>query len=160
MLASGLLDRHVCLITGEEPDDQQAATELLARLGTASPRRHLLFSFGRPRPGGPAVRVEGMGIVALTRMVYIDPEQGPAPEELFRAARGSGGRPGEFLARLGACEQASHSWSDPLAVHETTQPYVVESEAPPPCRVPREKACARGVLHRAPDRGDALERAG
>ena len=116
--------------------------------------------FFRSDARGPAVRVEGMGIVALTRMVYIDPEQGPAPEELFGAARGSGGRPGEFLARLGAYEQAPHSSSHAVAVHETTQPYGVESAGPPPCQVPREKARVRGVLHRASDRGDALERAG
>ena len=158
-LAATLLDRHVCVLAGEEPGEGSAVAEVLTRLGAASPRRHVVLSFGRTTPNRPAVQVERMGIVALMEMVFLDADYGPTPAELFDAARRSGGRPGQFLSCLGASEPAE-SRSLSMSVHESTGPYEVAVHTQGPAITLRAKRQAAGVLSRAPERSEALARAG
>ena len=155
-----LLARHVCVI-GDDPqdgDDQAAAiTSLLMRLSSASPRRHLVLSFVRStgRSAAPSVRIDPMGMRALAAMVFVDRRQGPSPEQLFDAARRSEGRPGQFLAHLGA-DLTGPPRSAAMVAHETAQPYVVTAT---PEAVARHGRTA-GLLGRALERADVLARAG
>ena len=158
-LAGLLAGRHVCLFGHDDLRDRVAVADALAHVGAEGARRHVVLSFGRDRSQSPAVQVERMGIMAMTEMVFVDAEHGPTPDQLFSAARGSQGRPGEFLLRLGASEpRAGRSVS--FAVHESAQPYVVPAR-PSASTVRLSPALSRaGVLHRAPERARALARAG
>jgi DNA-binding NtrC family response regulator/tetratricopeptide (TPR) repeat protein len=155
-----LLARHVCVI-GNDPEDGDdrapAIASLLMRLSSASPRRHLVLEFARPaaRSGVPSVRIEPMGMRALAAMVFVDRQLGPPPEQVFEAARRSEGRPGQFLAHLGA-DLAGPRPSAAMVAHETAQPYVVTSA---PEAVARQGRTA-GLLGRALERAGALARSG
>ena len=164
-IADHLLARHVCVI-GEETcggtAQDAAIASVLTRLSAASPRRHVVLSFGRPldRADAAHVRMDPMGITAMTGMVFVDPRRGPSPDDLFDAARRADGRPGRFLAQLGAYV-AEPARTATMAVHETAQPYVVGAGR-------RTEAAGRGaraaeppaLLRRAVGRGEALARTG
>ncbi|MCA1563279.1 MAG: hypothetical protein LC804_24515 [Acidobacteria bacterium] len=120
-----MLDRHVCVLAQEFDDEieQRALAAFLARLGAASARRHLVFRFRREAGGViPAVRLEPMGVTAMTGMVFVDDDFGPSMEELFSAARRAAGRPGKFLEHLQAwavpCPRAA-----PMVLHEAAVRY-------------------------------------
>jgi tetratricopeptide (TPR) repeat protein len=162
-IAEHLIARHVCVV-GEESGggaaEDAAIALILTRLGAASPRRHLVLSFrrARPRANTAHVQMDPMGITAMTRMVFVDRRRGPSPDDLFEAARRADGRPGRFLARLGAYTP------DPprpaaMVVHETAQPYVVDRGSPPGVEAERGSRTA-GLLRGASDRGEALARIG
>ncbi len=157
-VADHLLARHVCVMGGETcggTAQDAAIASVLTRLSAASPRRHVVLSFGRPldRADAAHVRMDPMGITAMTGMVFVDPGGDLSPDDLFAAARRADGRPGRFLAGLGAYV-AEPARTATMAVHETAQPYVVRpvagskrrrlwSEAdgrPPCCAVPRAAA--------------------
>ena len=106
----------------------------------------------------PVVQVERMGIIAMTEMVYVDVEHGPRPDQLFDAARRSNGRPGEFLVRLGASDPGGARVS--FMVHESVQPYDVPSRGEATSVAVQPPRTMPGVLHRAPERAEALARAG
>ncbi len=93
-LKNAICDRHLCvLLDARAASDEAVSTAaFLTRLGTASARRHILLRFHRTPERLPhALHIDPLGITALTAMVYLDPDCGPAPEELFAAAaRGCG----------------------------------------------------------------------
>ena len=157
-VARALSGRHVCLFHGDGAVEQAAVGEALALLDAEGARRHVVLSFRRGTSQSPAVQVERMGIMAMTEMVYVDVEHGPRPDHLFDAARQSNGRPGEFLRRLGASGPPGGRVA--FMVHESVQPYDVPPRGgtspvpPPPARI------IPGALHRAPERAEALARAG
>jgi DNA-binding NtrC family response regulator len=155
-VARALPGRHVCLFQGDAAGEQPAVADALALLDAEGARRHVVLSFGRGRSQSPAVQVERMGIMAMTEMVYVDVDHGPRPDQLFDAARQSNGRPGEFLLRLRASGPPGARVS--FMVHESVQPYDVPDRATP---VPPQAArVVAGILHRAPERAEALARAG
>ena len=121
--------RHVCVISDAAAAENEFVVHLMTRLGAESARRHVWLEFRRPVEPGPwpPVRVDPMGVVAMSGMVFVDTEQGPRPDELFKAAQAAEGRPGRCLASLGAYA------SEPvrkamMVVHEEPQPY---ASAPP-----------------------------
>ena len=162
-VADHLLARHVCVIGGETcgtaPD--AAIASVLTRLSAASPRRHVVLSFGRPldRADAAHVRMDPMGITAMTGMVFVDAGGGLSPDDLFAAARRADGRPGRFLAELGAyVEEPARSAT--MAVHETAQPYVVGPAAGSKLRAAERSGRTAALLRRAAGRGEALARMG
>jgi DNA-binding NtrC family response regulator/tetratricopeptide (TPR) repeat protein len=163
-IADHLLARHVCVI-GEETcggtAQDLAIASVLTRLSAASSRRHVVLSFGRPldRADAAYVRMDPMGITAMTGMVFVDPRRGPSPADVFDAARRADGRPGRFLAQLGAY-MADPARTATMAVHEIAQPYVVEPVPPPKSRAGERGGRTAGLLRRASDRGEALARTG
>jgi DNA-binding NtrC family response regulator/tetratricopeptide (TPR) repeat protein len=171
-IVDDLLARHVCVIghdvrAGKAHDAMVAS--LLARLGAASPRRHLVLSFGRQAAGRQAagreadrarvahIRMDPMGITAMIGMVFVDPRRGPSPADLLDAARRADGRPGQFLAQLGAYVPAAPAT---MAVHETAQRYVAEPAPVPSPRKDAGRGRTVGLLRRAVDRGEHLARTG
>jgi DNA-binding NtrC family response regulator/tetratricopeptide (TPR) repeat protein len=120
-----VLDRHVCVLAQESDGEaeRRALAAFVARLGAASARRHLVFRFRREAGGGvPAVRLEPMGVAAMTGMVFVDEDFGPEMEELFSAARRADGRPGRFLEHLRAWTVAAPRHA-PMLLHEAAVPY-------------------------------------
>jgi DNA-binding NtrC family response regulator/tetratricopeptide (TPR) repeat protein len=161
VLATTLAHRHVCLLTGDESEDEETIADVLSRLGSSSTRRHVVLSFGRrlDRRQRPSVHVEPMGITAMTGMVFVDREDGPQPDQLFEAARRADGRPGRFLAHLGAYIPREAS-AGVMVVHETAHPYMETAREQPRRELPPAQRRTAGALSRAADRGDALARAG
>ena len=163
-IADHLLARHVCVI-GEETcggtAQDAAIASVLTRLSAASSRRHVVLSFGRPlaRADAAHVKMDPMGITAMTGMVFLDPLRGPSPADLFDAARRADGRPGRFLAQLGGYE-ADSTHAATMTVHETAQPYVVEPVSAPTSRAAERPGRTAGLLRRALGRGEALARTG
>jgi DNA-binding NtrC family response regulator/tetratricopeptide (TPR) repeat protein len=157
-IAGALPGRHVCVFRSDDGREQPAVAEALAHLDAAGARRHVVLSFGRGTSMSPVVRVERMGIIAMTEMVYVDVEHGPRPDQLFDAARRSNGRPGEFLVRLGASDPGGARVS--FMVHESVQPYDVPSRGEATSVAVQPPRTMPGVLHRAPERAEALARAG
>jgi DNA-binding NtrC family response regulator/tetratricopeptide (TPR) repeat protein len=157
-IARSVVDRHVCVLCGDVPGEPEAVASLLSRLGSTSARRHVVLRFGRGTRRGPVVLVERMGIMAMTQMVFVDAECGPSADELFASARKAHGRPGEFLALLGACARRGDRQHS-MAVHESVQPYELLDRHPAPAPLGRRRGLP-GALHRAPERGEALARAG
>ncbi|MEP6915611.1 MAG: sigma 54-interacting transcriptional regulator [Acidobacteriota bacterium] len=185
-VVDGLMGRHVCVLDhlyGAGPAAGPANTgaggtptalrrdlvALLTRLAVVSPRRHVVLSFDRGTSvsGVPPVRMDPMGITAMTGMVFVDPALGPTPRQLFEAARRADGHPGQFLAHLDT-HAPDRARSAPMAVHETTQPYVVDAGHPTGgslsrrdlgvLRIPDGRTAR--LLRRATGRGEALARAG
>jgi DNA-binding NtrC family response regulator/tetratricopeptide (TPR) repeat protein len=157
-LTDALIDRHVCvLIAGAEGGSREPLVRFLARLGRASARRHIVITFARTPRGGPrALQIEPMGVRAMTSMIYVDPEEGPSPHELFSAARDADGSPGLFLSRLRAARFEAHQ-PRVLLVHEAVEPYVPDpAPAIPPPPVTRPLRRSGGALARAVSRGDDL----
>jgi DNA-binding NtrC family response regulator/tetratricopeptide (TPR) repeat protein len=141
-------ERHVCVLVGESDDGSGAAVAaLLARLTAAGARRHVVLSFVRARGhNGRGISLDWMGVRAMTSMVYIDPEQGPAPDDLIDAARKADGRPGLFLSQLGSAAFECHR---PVIhfVHETSPEYVVSKRpsVPGPAGSRRNAVALRAV---------------
>ena len=157
-VARALPGRHVCLFRSDDVREQPAVAEALAHLDAEGARRHVVLSFGRGTSMSPVVQVERMGIIAMTEMVYVDVEHGPRPDSALRCGPAFERPAGEFLVRLGASDPGGARVS--FMVHESVQPYDVPSRGdsiPVPLQAPRAMP---GVLHRAPERGEALARAG
>jgi DNA-binding NtrC family response regulator/tetratricopeptide (TPR) repeat protein len=116
--------RHVCVISDAAAEENEFVVPLLTRLGAESARRHVWLELRRPAEQGPwpPVRIDPMGVVAMSGMVFVDAEQGPRPDELFEAAKGAEGLPGRCLASLGAyaTEPVRKTM---MVVHEEPQPY-------------------------------------
>jgi DNA-binding NtrC family response regulator len=133
-IAASLNERHLCVLLDDRPSGAERLTiaTFLARLGTDSPRRHVVIRFLRAEvaPRG-AVALEPMRVSDLTAMVFVDPDRGPDREEIAAAARDADGRPGVFLERLRAAR-----FGDRLvgigAVHESSAAYRVEMPTPRP----------------------------
>jgi DNA-binding NtrC family response regulator len=146
--------RHVCVLTEGDASMHELAVSLFTRLGTESPRRHVWLDFRRDagRVAMPPVPIDPMGVVAMTGMVFSDPESGPAPEEVMRAARQADGCPGRCLAMLGACAIDAAAVM-PLRVHEA--PHVYETGSPAaaiavsPASARRTSAVLQGAVQRA-----------
>jgi len=152
-----LAHRHVCLL--QDADEQEDALDvdtvaaLFARLGTASARRHVIFTFTRDgRPGRAAIPMDIMGVTAMTGMLFADREEGPDADELFAAARAADGRPGRFLMRLGAL-YFTHE-SRVMVMRETAPAYQQAAGAAAPLRR------TAGVLARAVERGASMATSG
>ncbi|HET7217392.1 MAG TPA: sigma 54-interacting transcriptional regulator [Vicinamibacterales bacterium] len=161
-VGEAVADRTLCLFDadaheGERGDDRGPLATLLARLGTSSPRRHIVLRFRRGIEGcRGALEMEPMTTRALTSMVYVDRDCGPTRAELSAAVRFSDGRPGAFLGRLGALHVDDEGGRVAM-VHESSPVYVVEpvtSAAPP-----RRSGIGR-ALRDAPDRAARLARRG
>ena len=160
-LADRITGRHVCVVGEEDAMQNILVGSLLVRLCAESARRHVLLAFRRPAEHmrGRPVRIDPMGVTAMSRMVFVDPEQGPRPEEVFAAARGAEGRPGRCLASLGACAFEPLRTSA-MVVHELPQLYAAGPAAPAqPVDRPANRRTA-GLLQRSIDRGEMLARRG
>ncbi len=160
-MAAVLSNHHVCLI-GSDLEERSARTpvaHLLARLGAASARRHVVIAFAREAGVGcHVIPIGPMGTTAMTAMVYAADGE-PSPSELFEAARGADGKPGVFLKRLGAQAFEPHV-ARPLIAHESAQPYGAAeppgaSTADTPAS-PLGGSRTGGVLARAVARADVL----
>jgi DNA-binding NtrC family response regulator/tetratricopeptide (TPR) repeat protein len=155
-----VVGRHICVL-GEE-SASALVVPLLTKLGAESPRRHVWLDFRRPsgQAAPHLVRIDRMGVIAMSGMVFVDPEQGPRPDELLMAAREAEGRPGCCLAALGAYA-FDRVRSATMFVHEAPQPYAADRpigisrsiERPPNRRT-------TGLLLRSIERGEALVRRG
>jgi transcriptional regulator with GAF, ATPase, and Fis domain/tetratricopeptide (TPR) repeat protein len=149
-------ERHVCVFV-ESPTstaDTRPVADLLADLGTASARGHFVFSFSRSSAptAESSLEIDAMGVTALSTMVYLDPDRGPTPGEVWDAARRAGGNPGRFLADLRVARYPEVRQT-PLVVHEMPPPYAVGEPGP------REPAPARRESRRlsaAPERAARL----
>ena len=161
-VADALVERHVCVLTvpALAPPERHALTTLLARLGRASTRRHVVITFARNAPAGwNVIPIGPMGVTNMTSMVFVD-ANGPSPAELFEAARNADGKPGVFLERLGARSFEPHV-SRALVAHEAVQPYYVTRDVSTPPAFAQSRSPRRpGVLTRAADRADDLARRG
>ena len=151
-LRERLAGRHICILLDDHgPDERLTLAMFLAQLGTASARRHVLLRFTRTEaPHRGTRQIDSMGITAMTSMVFVDGERGPAHEELFEAARGAAGRPGLFLERLRA-KGCGESGSRLAVVHESSPAYVFE-----PAGAARPSRGVNRVLRDSPERGARL----
>jgi len=156
-LADCTANRHVCVLADERQMAAPAVRALLRRLGSESPRRHVILVFTRPQAGPPRKRIaiEPMGVTAMSAMIFVDHEQGPNPEEILDAVRVADGRPGTFLQRLGSTEYATVR-SRPSMVHEMPQPYGSPSAAVGSDRTSSARHRSDGLLQRSITRADAL----
>ena len=93
--------RHLCVMSGEEAgEDRTAWACWLSRLGIESSRRHLHVTFlQRSDRVAGALRLDPLGVAAMTSMIYVDPDFGPSAREIFDATRVADGWPGQFLDR-------------------------------------------------------------
>ena len=151
--------RHVCVMSGEDAGRDAGTRALwLARLGLESTRRHVQLMFVRASdtPCG-ALPLDPIGVAAMTSMVYVDPDFGPAPRELFDAARVADGWPGRFLAALHAEPFEAIRQSSVPTIHEAHAPYEVADAAPVMVAKPMRLA---STLARAEGRAAALAAAG
>ena len=160
-LIAAVARRHVCVLLFEEPGaaGRAAAARLLAALAGHSARAHVCLRFVRaPRGALAAVHLDRLGTTAMTTMLHLDSTCGPAPDDVFCAARQSDGLPGRFLSALGSDGEYPPVAPRPAAVHETASSYVV---APQPAAMPqpgrdRTRRLAT-VLSAAAERARALE---
>jgi len=118
-----LLERHVCVLAGDG-EGGAALAGFLARLSDRGGRRHMVLHLGRDADPQRrrAIRMDAMGVDAMTAMVFVGGDFAPARDELLDAARDSGGRPGLFLARLCAMSYDARP-ALTIAVHETAPTY-------------------------------------
>jgi DNA-binding NtrC family response regulator len=154
--------RHVCVMSGEDAGHDPGTRALwLARLGLESTRRHvhLMFVRASDTPGG-ALQLDPLGVAAMTSMVYVDPDFGPAPGELFDAARVADGWPGRFLAALHAAPFEAIRQSSVPTVHEAHAPYEVTDQAPLVSSASAKPMRLASALARAEGRAVALAAAG
>lgn len=117
--------RHLCVLSGDEAAPDVATRACwLARLGVESTRRHLHLTFVRRTDAAPgALRLDPLGVAAMTSMIYVDPDFGPSARELFAAARIADGWPGQFLAALRAERFEGFNHPSASTVHEASAPY-------------------------------------
>jgi DNA-binding NtrC family response regulator/tetratricopeptide (TPR) repeat protein len=158
-LLDPLTTRHICLlaVSASTRAEQSVLTRLFARLGLNSTRAHICLTFhrGRPQRAGDCPLLP-MGTKAMMTMVYVDGEEGPEAEEMFRAARRSEGLPGRFLSALGATADERPPWRYSIVrearpVYEARTPARCAGESPSP----RSRLSA--VLGRAVSRAGVLE---
>ena len=93
-----------------------------------------------------------MAIRALAAMVFVDRDCGPPTGEIERAARASGGYPGQFLRRLRAASFDDHVVRIG-AVHESSAAYTLDRPRPHPAL--RQRGVGR-ALRDAAERGARL----
>ena len=96
----------------------------------------------------------------MTSMIFIDPEFGPTPRELFEAARVSDGWPGQLLGALRAESFDAESRAVAMTVHETAAPYSVDGEATAPTNVITRQRRMESALARAVRRSLGLAATG
>ena len=87
-IADYALARHVCILADETADDEErgALAPFVAQLAMRSTRRHILIRFARSSAGAAdAVEVQAMSRTALSSMVFVDRDLGPAPDEIEQA---------------------------------------------------------------------------
>ena len=155
-LADRLTGRHVCVVGDEDTTRNTLEGSLLNTFGAEGGRRHLLLAFRRSvgHMRHP-VRIDPMGVTAMSGMVFVDPEQGPRPEEVFAAARRAEGRPGLCLASLGAYAFEPIK-TTAMVVHELPQLYeAVPGALARPVDRPVSRRTA-SLLKRSIDRGELL----
>ena len=153
--------RHLCVISGERSDDMDTEASWLARLGAESTRRHLHVCLVRARRSKPgALRLDPLGATAMTSMIFIDPELGPLPREVFEAARVSDGWPGQLLGALRAEPLDLEGPALPMTVHETAAPYSVDGQASAPANVITRPRRMESALTRAGRRALGLAATG
>jgi transcriptional regulator with AAA-type ATPase domain/tetratricopeptide (TPR) repeat protein len=154
-IADYALARHVCILAEETADDQERGSlaPFVAQLAMRSTRRHILIRFARSSAGAAdAVEVQAMSRTALSSMVVVDRDLGPAPDEIEQAVRASDGLPGRVLERLGGVRFADHIVRIAM-VHESAPAYHV---APAPPRKVEHKGALGRLLADAPGRGARL----
>ena len=103
VVARVVAGRHVALFADAPADAQErrALSDLVMRLGAASPRRHVLITFARPgAAANPAISLDRLGVTAMQAMIVRDAEDGPTCAEVERALRPADGNPGALLAQL------------------------------------------------------------
>ena len=153
-IAHALRDRHVCLLVDDEDrtTDRRHACGLLAELGLATPRRHVVFRFCRANRSWPgSLHVEPMGVTAMISMVFVDTESGPSEQRLADAAHRSQGNPARYLRALKAYRPEPNT-ENAFVVHESSPPYVVDS-------TPAAGLPASSVVPRSTSVRSATERA-
>jgi DNA-binding NtrC family response regulator/tetratricopeptide (TPR) repeat protein len=131
---------------------RHAAAAFLARLGTASARRHILLRFCRA--AGPlrgAVLLQPMDTKTMSAMIYSDRDCGPSSEEVLNATRQAGGHPGRLLEALGGTCVASGLVRTSV-VHESSPQYAFEA----PAAVARVRRGVGRALLDAPERAARL----
>ena len=125
-LANALAGRHVCVLAqldvGPVPREAVAAHFARASMGCGPP--HVCVITERSRASLPGViHLDPLGMKAMVRMIYLDPEYGPSAQDVLEAARYSEGAPGRFLDRLAGDLFESRS-QRVLVVHESQARYL------------------------------------
>ncbi len=120
------IDRHLCVLDGEDASPAGNLAEALVKLAAASARRNVVIRFRR-FPVRRAMALDPMSVRSLMGMVFVPPAGGPSEQELFEAARLADGRPGAFLAKLAGSQAADRPAS--AMVHEMPGLY---AQDPPP----------------------------
>ena len=161
VVARVVAGRHVALFADAPADAsaRRALSDLVMRLGAASPRRHVLITFARPgAAANPAISLDRLGVTAMQAMIVRDAEDGPTCAEVERALRPADGNPGALLAQLnGLALERTHRRV--VMVHESRAAYVAAPERQP---VPasRERRPPGSALLTAPARAQRLARHG
>ena len=156
-LDDALLTRHVALLAWRDADRgaSGALAALVARLGAASTRRHVLIRFGRNEDAdGRALHVDRMGGTAMQAMVYLDREDGPSLDELQHGIREAEGRPGTLVERLRAVPPGQRRAAIAL-VHESSPDYAIDHAPPARAPAPPRRRISEG-LRGAPARAARL----
>ena len=150
-------NRHVCVLADERQTAARSVCMLLRRLGSESPRRHVVLVFARPPSGPPRrwIAIDRMGVTAMSAMIFVDHVQGPNPGEILHAIRVADGSPGVFLQHLGSTEYALNR-TGTLVVHESPQPYETTSSAGRCDRTATVRRRTDALLQRSITRADAL----
>ena len=149
--------RHVCVMSDAAAAERELVVPLLTRLGAESARRHVWLEFRRPAERGPwpSVRVDPMGVVAMSGMVFVDTEEGPRPDELFKAAQAAEGRPGRCLASLGGYASGPVR-KVMMVVHEEPEPYALGTTVGVPSNDRMSNRRITSVFQRSVARSQAL----
>ena len=154
-IADYALARHVCVLADETADagERGALAPFVAQLAMRSTRRHILIRFARSSAGAAdVVEVQAMSRTALSSMVFVDPDLGPAPDEIEESVRASDGLPGQVVAQLGGFGFDDHVVRIAM-VHESSPAY---HAAPSPARMVDHKGALGRLLADAPGRGARL----
>jgi transcriptional regulator with AAA-type ATPase domain/tetratricopeptide (TPR) repeat protein len=154
--------RHLCVMSeGQAGEDSTAWACWLSRLGIESSRRHLHVTFQqRSDRVARALRLDPLGVAAMTSMIYVDPDFGPSARDIFAATRAADGWPGQFLTALRAEPLDAVELGSASTVHESPVPYDISQShevEPATARRPRRLA---SVLARAGRRAESLASAG
>jgi DNA-binding NtrC family response regulator/tetratricopeptide (TPR) repeat protein len=152
-----VIGRHVCVLGTADATRERCVESLLIQLSLHSPRRHVVLRFDRPQstPGSRTVTIERMGVTVMSRMVFIDSEQGPSPAEILAAARAADGRPGKCLERLGAgaYEPTRHGH---VTVHELRPWYASSPPFTGATKAASKERRTSRVVREAVDRSESL----
>ena len=139
-IGQALRRQHLCILLDHDDRLESQVADDLAALGMESTRRHLLVAFHRRTAEPRTVRLEPMGVAAMTSMVFVDSEMGPDESALIAAARRSGGSPGRLLSELGL-ESTPGPARRMSLVRETAPAYITT----PVMAAPQPRA-ARSIL--------------